>query len=160
MVCAMPPRNEVQQPLTLGDRFWGKIQQGPVGECWEWKAAKRSGPGSYGAFRLNGQTFQAHRLVYQFHHGSIPPAHIVAHTCDNPPCCNLSHLWVGTQTENMRDMAAKGRTAAQRRTHCPQGHPYDENNTYHYKTRRHCRACKRNDCRLRRLRSHNGAVNA
>lgn len=51
----------------------------------------------------------AHRIAYEAAFGAPPPDRLVMHHCDNPPCCEPDHLFVGTQTDNMHDMWAKGR---------------------------------------------------
>lgn len=79
-------------------------------QCWEWRA-RRTDRG-YGVFSYLGKSELAHRVAMMIEKGKThpPPPHIeVCHSCDNPPCTNPSHLWLGTHTNNMRDMMAKGR---------------------------------------------------
>jgi hypothetical protein len=83
----------------------------------------------------------------------------VLHKCDNPPCVNLRHLYVGGHKRNMHDMINRDRylnpVAAERkaRQHCPHGHAYSESNTYTDKTGcRHCRRCRADRERIRRAR--------
>lgn len=57
-----------------------------------------------------GKMFMAHRLVYEQAHGPLTAEKpYVLHACDNPPCCNLRHLFAGTNADNIRDMFAKHR---------------------------------------------------
>jgi hypothetical protein len=66
-------------------------------------------PRGYGYVESGGRNMRAHRITYQALRGPIPPGMVVMHSCDNPACCNIKHLSVGTQAENMADMKAKGR---------------------------------------------------
>lgn len=91
--------------------FWGLVDktpgQGPKGECWEWQARKTSK--GYGACRFMGREARAHRVAWEITNGLIPDGLFVCHTCDNPPCVNLAHLFLGTNLDNMRDAVQKGR---------------------------------------------------
>lgn len=97
-------------PVPLEIRYWAKVDKRGPDECWPW-VAYRHGAG-YG--RINrgpakaGQVF-AHRVSWEIHYGSIPDGLYVLHRCDNPPCQNPAHLFVGTTADNMRDKVAKGR---------------------------------------------------
>ncbi len=89
------------------DRFWQKIAVGDVDSCWEWQRFRN--PLGYGRFRFEGKTELAHRIAWELTHGEIPVGMFVCHSCDNPPCCNPAHLWLGTNAENIKDAARKGR---------------------------------------------------
>lgn len=87
----------------------------PVGEpdeCWEWKAKAKHAHG-YGIINLGtGEgTMLAHRLAFTLANGPIPAGVKVLHRCDNPPCTNPAHLFLGSQADNMHDMADKGRAS-------------------------------------------------
>lgn len=104
-VCAGLSRPKRDQ-LT---RFWQKVQGRGTDRCWLWTAsAQESG---YGSFYFDGQLDRAHRVSWKLAHGSIPDGAMVLHHCDNPRCVNPSHLFLGTNTDNMRDMIRKGRHA-------------------------------------------------
>ena len=120
-------------------RFWGRVLKTPT--CWIWQGARAGG--RYPAFKLRGQQVDGHRLAYEWANGPIPIGFHVLHTCDNPPCVNPAHLFLGTEGDNARDKERKGRGRYGKRTHCPAGHPYDEKNTYIYRGWRHCWICKR-----------------
>lgn len=101
----MPPGiyKRILKPFKL--RFEKKI--GNKDNCWEW-IGNISLLG-YGHFFMNGKLEQAHRAAWKIYKGKIPKGICVCHTCDNPSCVNPKHLWLGTQTENIRDMMKKGR---------------------------------------------------
>jgi hypothetical protein len=67
------------------------------------------GYGKWSRPRHEGGTIQAHRYAWLLTNGSIPPGMCVLHRCDNPPCVNPSHLWIGTLKDNVQDMLRKGR---------------------------------------------------
>lgn len=91
----------------VAERFWEKVDKS--GDCWVWTACRhRYG---YGKFIVKKGTnpVGAHRLSYEFEVGPIPENLCVLHKCDNPPCVRPSHLFLGTKSDNARDMFAKGR---------------------------------------------------
>lgn len=87
--------------------FWRKVDIRTVDECWPWTGCIR--PNGYGWFNFAGRPMTASRAAYILTNGSISSDIFVCHSCDNPPCCNPSHLWAGTCRENTHDMLAKGR---------------------------------------------------
>lgn len=123
-------------------RFWAKVDT--TGDCWTWTAAtNRKGYGLLQKPNNSGQ-ISAHRYSAMLHFGMFDRGLMVLHHCDNPPCVNPSHLYLGDGFDNARDKIARGRSHHQRKTHCPSGHPYDEANTYLWRGRhRQCRECAR-----------------
>lgn len=134
--------------MSVAERFWSKVEKGDDGECWNWKAYCNP-RGGYGRFRLDGRLEVAHRVAFVLSGGVIPTGLTIDHLCRNTRCVNPSHLEPVTVAENIR----RGTQGWQQRekTHCPQGHPYDERNTYlNPRGQRICRACGRDRMRLRR----------
>lgn len=127
------------------DRLLAKIDQRGPDECWPWVTA--DGTDRYGTFWLEGEAVGAHRAAWILLVGPIPDGLHVLHRCDAPPCCNPSHLFLGTRSDNMADAFEKGRLPIPDnggRATCPRGHAFTEANTYRRKRgTRECRACKR-----------------
>lgn len=90
-------------------RFQARVDSSAgVDECWPWMGTltvKGYGQLSYG----RGASVRAHRLAHYLATGEQPEN--VCHRCDNPPCCNPSHLFSGTYADNQHDKGAKGRAA-------------------------------------------------
>lgn len=81
----------------------------PVTECGCWVWLGRANDDGYGEFYHDGKVHKAHRMSWMARKGPIPPGKQVLHSCDNTFCINPDHLFVGTQIDNMRDMATKKR---------------------------------------------------
>jgi hypothetical protein len=103
------------RPKPLEGRFWPKVDT--TGDCWIWTGV-RDGYGYgriwRGDFVLDGGTtkeVRAHRVAWSLVNGAVPAGLDVCHRCDNPPCCNPAHLFLGTRSENMLDAGVKSRFA-------------------------------------------------
>lgn len=93
---------------ALGWRYWSKVNLTGSG-CWEWGAARNRG--GYGLFRKDGSSRLAHRVMAEACcERELPRKELACHTCDNPRCVNPSHLFVGSDLDNRRDMARKERS--------------------------------------------------
>jgi hypothetical protein len=103
----------------LAESFWSRVDRRGPDECWPWMAARlESGHGITTVRGIRART--AHRIAWTLTNG--PPksdAALVCHTCDNPPCCNPRHLYLGDNRANMLDMYRRGRVQRLR----GEGHP-------------------------------------
>jgi hypothetical protein len=171
---APPPRQKQQkqtrpkfQPSTLSipslterdlERFNAKRDASHPDACWEWNGERtKSGYGAFVFFRSGAEMYRvASRVAWTIANGPIPDGLFVLHRCDNPPCVNPAHLFVGTHDDNMADMVAKGRSAQHgtiaaentKKTRCPKcGNAYvlvslPSQLTRKGKPRRRCQQCK------------------
>ena len=127
------------------ERFWARVNKGLPKECWEWKSA--SVRGGYGQISVNGKRAIASRMSWELHNGKIPNGMFVCHHCDNPPCVNPGHLFLGTNFDNALDRTQKGRQPPNQhvsQTRCLRGHSLADayREASHGKIQRVCRVCK------------------
>ncbi len=92
----------------LAERLWAKVDKS--GDCWLWTGHRNHD--GYGRMLISKRPLRmifTHRLAWESTYGAVPDDLRVLHRCDNPPCCNPAHLFIGSQPENIADMHAKGR---------------------------------------------------
>lgn len=136
--------------LVPQERFLLRVKDGPIvrpglGPCRVW-TGRCSGPWGYGSFTIDGLGMPPSRAAWLLFVGPIPDGLFVLHRCDNPPCVRWeAHLFLGTCQDNGIDMSEKGRGWNQGKDECPDGHAYDEANTYYAPGTgwRQCRICRR-----------------
>lgn len=96
---------------TVLERFMEHVKVPEnLDECWVWTGAPSKK--GYGMFKLAGKTVQAHRLSWELFHGPIPEGKQVLHKCDNPPCVNPSHHYLGDNDQNVQDRVDRHRSSA------------------------------------------------
>lgn len=101
--CQIAASHAARRARALND-FWSRMDKsGGPDSCWEWTGLRHD----YGYGMFLGR--RAHRFAWELTNGPIPDGLFILHSCDNPPCCNPAHLSSGTQEENLRQMAARGR---------------------------------------------------
>ena len=88
----------------ITSRFWSKATHS--NGCWKWTGGLSHG---YGIFRMKSKTRLAHRVAWEMEYGHIPTGMQVCHKCDTPECIRPSHLFLGTQQDNIQDALQKGR---------------------------------------------------
>jgi hypothetical protein len=100
---------------SVAERFWAQVQRAGPDQCWIWMGRRASSRGDYGAFDIRSRTgkrfrpHHAHRVAWELTYGPVPDGLFVCHRCDNPPCCNPAHLFLGSAADNNHDKCAKGR---------------------------------------------------
>lgn len=168
-----PKRTGPPQPRGGGfiDRFWKNVPNQPKDGCWEFSSLDAvgygriyTGPDAFGILPKQ-KTLKAHRVSYYLHYGVLPAESThTCHRCDNPACVNPAHLFLGSPLDNTEDMSKKGRSHNQKKTHCPKGHAYTEENIYweEYtspatgipRRKRKCRQCYKDREKLRTMCPH------
>ena len=134
---------------TMTERFWSRVDK--TEGCWNWTGGLDTG--GYGALRIpakrtSSKKVRVSRYSWELHNGPITNNLFVLHSCDNTKCVNPSHLFLGTQSDNMLDMSMKKRHPMGSKTHCVNGHLLEGNNLYSYgpeKRWRGCRTCIANN---------------
>lgn len=101
--------NKMNYPEDIISRFFQTIKYpGNDQYCWEWNGYCNEY--GYGIFNWD-RHIKAHRFIFECYNGPIPDGLFVCHKCDNPPCCNPEHLFLGTEQDNKNDMVQKNRQA-------------------------------------------------
>ena len=101
-------------PITIA-RFWSKVDvKKSNSECWPWTGATRFH--GYGGIKVKGDVLRAHRVAWElFNQAEIGDLHAL-HKCDNPKCCNPRHIYLGTRSDNMKDIRDRERNPNQKMT--------------------------------------------
>lgn len=129
-------------PRDPVERFWEHVDVRGPDDCWPWLAGCY--PNGYGRMGMGSRAddsrrdVMAHRFAWELEHSEIPKGMNVCHQCDNPPCVNVEHLFLGTQADNLVDMHNKGR-GKECELHCCRGHL----KALHYDNQGRCKACRR-----------------
>lgn len=137
---------------TVEIRAFNRLRFIPETGCLEWTGAQD--PGGYGRINVRNKSERVHRLMYRLWVGEIPEGLTIDHLCRNTICAAPDHLEAVTQSENTRRQQESLVHHNAKKTHCPKGHPYDEENTRYgsKKEGRVCRLCRAEAQRVYRLR--------
>lgn len=103
----MTDEEKYRKILGKADLFWSRVGKGDPDACWPWLAA--CDIWGYGFLNVKPTVIKSHRIAWILTHTMISSEEYVLHRCDNPPCCNPNHLFLGDNDINVADMVAKGR---------------------------------------------------
>lgn len=147
------PQNRTRTPEQVAEHLIAHRHITERG-CWEWTGLlSKSGYGKI-TWRAHGD-LRVHRVAAMLWLGMAPDdARFVCHHCDNPPCFNPQHLFLGTAKDNQLDCVRKHRNHNQNKAHCKHGHEFTPDNTWiDVGGYRHCRECHRKS-EFKRARDH------
>lgn len=109
-----PKRGRFDPSVPFEHRFWDRVRRvHDASSCWEWTGHRL--PKGYGQLKAPGGQTRAHRISYEMANGPIGSSDLfVCHRCDNPPCVRPSHLFLGSNEDNIQDAMQKGRLIGKR----------------------------------------------
>lgn len=136
----------MKRPSFASDRFWKHVRKDVnASGCWFWEGSKRDPSQRYISFANveGGKRIHVARFSYVLSFGGIPRGHDVIAICGVEGCVRPDHLQALLRAKALHQKETTTAAINAAKTHCPKGHPYDEENTYWYMGKRACRNCRR-----------------
>lgn len=135
------PKEERPAPPRAVDDFWQQVERTHEWGCWLWH-----GPSNHQGYGLWKNRHLAHREAWKRERGPIGPGLLALHICDQKPCVNPRHLYLGTHVENGIDASVRGHLPDNRKQYCPKGHAKEGDNLLTVRSKgrleRRCRQCE------------------